>query len=215
MRKVAAIVPAYNEEDTLKEVLTTLKKTRRVNQVLVISDGSMDNTAEVARESRVEVIDLLDNRGKGGAIKAGLSYTDADILLFLDADLIGLTPRHVLQLVEPVLQGEAEMSIGLFQKGRVATDLAQKMAPFLSGQRALKRELIDQVSHLDILRFGVEMALHTHVEENNITVKEVHLPDLSHVMKEEKMGLWKGAFARMKMYWEILRCMVRFNYPSK
>ncbi len=213
--KVTAIVPAFNEESTLKDVLTTLKKIRRINQIIVISDGSQDKTAEVAWNSGVEVVDLLDNRGKGGAIKAGLNYTDAEILLLLDADLLGLTPRHVLQLLDPVLHGEAEMSIGLFQKGRITTDLAQKMAPFLSGQRALRRELLDKVSHLDILRFGVEVALHTYVEENDIKVREVQLPDLSHVMKEEKMGLWKGITARVKMYWEILRCVVRFNHTPK
>lgn len=213
--KVAALVPAYNEEATLKNVLKTLKRVKKINQIIVISDGSTDKTTEVATECNVEVIDLLYNRGKGGAIKVGLEFTDAEVLVLLDADLIGLTPKHVLQLIDPVLQGEVAMSIGIFEQGRMATDLAQKMTPFLSGQRALKRELIDNVSELDLSRFGVEVALHNYIEENSIIYREVKLPDLSHVMKEEKMGLFKGIVARMKMYWDILRHVVRFNQSPK
>ena len=213
--KVAALIPAYNEQATIMDVLKTLKKVKKIDQIMVISDGSADRTAEVAHECNVEVIDLLDNRGKGGAIRAGLEFTDAEVLLLLDADLIGLTPKHIMQLIDPVLQGEVEMSIGIFEHGRMATDLAQKMTPFLSGQRALHRKLIDGVSELDLSRFGVEVALHTYTEEHNIPYQEVKLPDLSHVMKEEKMGFWKGLMARVKMYWDILRYVVRFNQSSK
>ncbi len=213
--KVAAIIPAYNEENTLKEILKTLKRVKKIHQIMVISDGSEDNTAEVAHECGVEVIDLLDNRGKGGAIKAGIQHTDAEILVLLDGDLIGLTPRHVQQLIDPVLLNEVEMSIGIFQQGRMATDLAQKMAPFLSGQRALRRKLIDNISQLELSRFGVEVALHTYTEEHHIPYREVKLPDLSHVMKEEKLGVAKGIAARIKMYWDILKYVLRFNQSPK
>ncbi len=204
--KVAAIVPAYNEEKTVGNVIKALKNSGKVDQVIVVSDGSEDDTAgaALAHES-VDVIELLDNRGKGGAIKVGLDHCSAEVLLILDADLIGLKTSHIDSLLKPVLSGEARMSVGLFEKGRVATDLAQKMAPFLSGQRALKRELLENISDLDLSRFGIEVALHQFVEENEITTAEILLPDLSHVMKEEKLGFWKGILARAKMYWEIVK----------
>jgi len=101
------------------------------------------------------------------------------------------------------------MSLGVFEKGRVATDLAQKMAPYLTGQRALQRDILGHISDLDLTRFGVEVALHRYVEENNIPVALVTLPDLSHLMKEEKLGLWKGLAARGKMYWEIIKYAAR------
>jgi hypothetical protein len=127
----------------------------------------------------------------------------------LDADLLGLTEKHVLNLVEPVINDEADMTIGIFEKGRIATDLAQKMAPYLSGQRALKFSLLEKISDLDVARFGVELALNRFMESSNIRVKEVLLYDMSHVMKEEKMGVWKGMAARMKMYWEIIKYLTR------
>jgi len=214
--KVAAIVPAYNEEKTIGDVISKLVQNNLINEIIVVSDGSEDKTVEKAAVfNEVEVIDLLENRGKGGAVKAGLDRSDAEVILILDADLIGLTQAHINSLLEPVLNGEALMSVGIFEKGRVATDFAQKMAPFLSGQRALKRDLLENISDLDLSRFGIEVALHTYVEENEITTEVVQLPDLSHVMKEEKLGLLKGISARAKMYWEIVRYVAKIDPGDK
>ncbi len=206
-----AIIPAYNEEKNIGHVLSVLKDVDLIKKVIVVSDGSTDDTVNVAKSYGVEIIELAENRGKGGALKAGLDNFQADVVLFLDADLLGLTEKHVLNLVEPVINDEADMTIGIFEKGRIATDLAQKMAPYLSGQRALKFSLLEKISDLDVARFGVELALNRFMESSNIRVKEVLLYDMSHVMKEEKMGVWKGMAARMKMYWEIIKYLTRVN----
>ncbi|MGI6318531.1 MAG: glycosyltransferase family 2 protein [Firmicutes bacterium] len=206
-----AIIPAYNEEKTIGHVLAVLKNTPLINKIIVVSDGSTDNTVQVAKSYEVEVIELTENRGKGGALKAGLDNNKADVVLFLDADLIGLTPKHVHSLLEPVINDQADMTIGIFDKGRIATDLAQKMAPYLSGQRALKFPLLEQISDLDVARFGVELALNRFMETSGIRVQEVLLHDMSHVMKEEKFGVWKGMAARMKMYWEIIKYFTRVD----
>ena len=206
-----AIIPAYNEEKNIGHVLSVLKDVALIKKVIVVSDGSTDDTVNVAKSYGVEIIELAENRGKGGALKAGLDNFQADVVLFLDADLLGLTEKHVLNLVEPVINDEADMTIGIFEKGRIATDLAQKMAPYLSGQRALKFSLLEKISDLDVARFGVELALNRFMESSNIRVKEVLLYDMSHVMKEEKMGVWKGMAARMKMYWEIIKYLTRVN----
>jgi polyisoprenyl-phosphate glycosyltransferase len=213
---VAAIVPAYNEEKTIGNVLIALQESAFVDRIIVVSDGSDDLTVNVVMQfENVEVIELLENRGKGGAVKAGLERCEADIILILDADLIGLTNQHIEDLLKPVLEGKASMSVGLFEKGRVATDIAQKMAPFLSGQRALKRDLLENISDLDLSRFGIEVALHQYAEENKIAVEAVQLPDLSHVMKEEKLGISKGLVARGKMYWEIIRYVAKIDTNLK
>lgn len=210
--RVAAIIPAYNEEKTISSVLSALESSDLIDQIIVISDGSEDRTVEaVLAFDDVDLIELLENRGKGGAVKAGLDRSTAENILILDADLIGLTGEHINAILKPVLSGEAMMSIGIFEKGRATTDIAQKMAPFLSGQRALKRELLENISGLDLSRFGIEVALHKYVEDNDIKTAEVPLPDLSHVMKEEKLGLWKGILARAKMYWEIIKYVLRID----
>ncbi len=209
--RVIAIIPAYNEEKTIGDVLQVLQETDLIDTIVVVSDGSTDGTVDVAREYDVVVIELAENMGKGGAMAAGLESTEADVILFLDADLIGLTQAHVRSLLDPVISGRAEMTLGIFERGRMVTDLAQKVAPYLSGQRAVRRSLLEKISDMDITRFGVEVALTQYIEEHGIRVEEVVLSDMSHVMKEEKLGLVKGLAARFKMYWEIVKYFARIE----
>lgn len=207
--KVAAVIPALNEETTIGEIVSTLCKVEEIGQVIVVSDGSEDRTAENARLAGATVIELPVNRGKAAAMKSGFDATSAPIVLFMDADLIGLHPSHVRALITPVLDGQADMSIGIFGDGRVATDLAQIVAPYLSGQRAVRREVVEEVYReepaADQSRFGIEVALTRYVNQRGYRVVEVPLEEMSHRMKEEKLGLVKGAAARLKMYYEILK----------
>jgi glycosyltransferase involved in cell wall biosynthesis len=203
--RVAAIIPAYNEEMTVGQVVEELKKVTLVDHILVVSDGSEDNTAVVAREAVAEVIELPENQGKGAAMLAGLQATRAEVVLFLDADLIGLNEDHIKSLLEPVLENATKMTVGVFEGGRPVTDLAQAVAPHLSGQRALRRHLLEQVEDLDACRFGVEIALTRYLKKSGTQYRAVVLKDMTHRIKEEKLGLAKGFAARMKMYWEIIK----------
>lgn len=207
MMRVAAIVPAFNEENTIGDVLAPLVSAAGVDEVIVVNDGSTDGTSKVARSFGVRVVDLPQNLGKGGAMLAGARNTAADILLYIDADLIGLTEGHIEALLQPVISGEAHMSIGIFSEGRLTTDLAQKLTPFLSGQRAMVREIIDNIPDLDKVGYGVEVAISKYVEKHNLTLQYVALHDVSQVMKEEKRGLVRGIISRLRMYWEILRSL--------
>jgi glycosyltransferase involved in cell wall biosynthesis len=205
--KTAAVIPAYNEERTIGAIIEAVRQVPLICETIVVSDGSTDNTAEVARSCGAKVIELTENMGKGGAMAVGVNHTDADIVLFLDADLIGLQPHHIVDLVLPVADGRAEMTVGIFEQGRLATDLAQFIAPYLSGQRAVKRGLLTQLSHLELTRFGVEVALTRFAKTAGISVVEVELNDMTHIMKEEKFGVFRGFLARLKMYWEIAKCV--------
>ncbi|HOQ73739.1 MAG TPA: glycosyltransferase family 2 protein [Limnochordia bacterium] len=205
--RVAAIVPAYNEEQTIGPVIEALLECRRVEEIIVVSDGSDDRTAEVARRYPVKVLELEQNVGKGGAMKAGANETNCEVLLFVDADLVGLHTEHIEALLEPVLSGRTAMSIGVFSEGRRSTDLAQKLAPALSGQRAVRKDLFDQVPNLEHSGYGVEIALTQYAERHNVEIVRVPLPTVSQVMKEEKRGLVEGMRARLKMYWEIVRSL--------
>lgn len=206
---VSVVIPALNEESTIGEVVSVLTHISDIKEIIVVSDGSTDHTADVARENGARVIELNENIGKGGAMMVGVEEIESDVVLFLDADLIGLTPSHVEELITPVISDDVEMTIGIFENGRFATDLAQFVAPYLSGQRALRVQLLQNMSDLEISRFGIEVALTKYVAEHKMRIKEIELKGMSHVMKEEKLGLAKGLAARMKMYWEIAKVIKR------
>ncbi|MDK2895926.1 MAG: hypothetical protein PWP04_46 [Candidatus Atribacteria bacterium] len=206
--KITAIIAAYNEEKTIGPIIDTLKKTPLIDQIIVVSDGSTDKTVQIARNRGVDVVELSQNVGKGGALYRGMEYIQADVVLLLDADLVDLTENHVVSLVQPVLSNRADVSIGVFEKGRFATDFAQKIAPFLSGQRAIRADILLNISSIELARFGVETAINKYVKKMGIKVEVVSLPGLTHLMKEEKMGIVKGLKERVKMYWEILKILL-------
>lgn len=210
-KSVAAIIPAYNEEKTIGNVLKPLSAMEIIDEIIVISDGSYDNTASIARDYNARVIELEKNQGKSNAVLKGVNVTDAEVIIMLDADLIGLTENHVLSLVEPVLKNGVDMTIGIFKHGRGATDFAQKIAPFLSGQRVITRKVIDKLLKYKVKDYGIEMALTLMADREKINVKEIYLEDLTHVMKEEKRGLFLGFLSRVKMYWDIVFCAIKFK----
>lgn len=113
-RAVLVIVPAHNEVESLGEVLAELRQYAGDYDVLVVNDGSTDETAAVAREAGYPVLDMCFNLGIGGAVQAGFKYAlehGYEIAVQLDGD--GQHPPDQLEaLVAPVRAGECEMSIG-------------------------------------------------------------------------------------------------------
>ncbi|MBM7613701.1 glycosyltransferase family 2 protein [Alkaliphilus hydrothermalis] len=203
--KISAIIPAFNEEERIENVIKPLLELSKISRIIVIDDGSTDNTPHVVRRYPVELICLPQNRGKAEAVKEGLSHCREDVVLMLDADLIGLTCQHIDDLLVPVMDSSIQMTIGIFEGGRFITDMAQRVAPNLSGQRAFKGELIQEILNLDTAGYSIEMALSKMIKERNILTKKITLKNASHVTKEEKIGIYKGALWRMKMYGDIIK----------
>jgi glycosyltransferase involved in cell wall biosynthesis len=203
--RVAAILPAFNEEGRITPVLEAMTRAPELSEIWVVSDGSTDRTYETAAAvPGVRAIRLPENRGKGAAMTAGALLATADALLFIDADLQGLQPEHIADLVRPVLCGEAEMSVGIFHGGRFLTDLAQRLAPHISGQRCILRSSFLRARHVSELRYGVEMALYRHAQAEGLRIASVPLAGITHPMKEEKIGLLRGSVARTRMYYEVI-----------
>src|SRR5690554_7128186 len=114
--KVSALLPAYNEEKTIASVISVLKQSSKINEIVVIDDGSIDNTFQKAKKCGARVIKLKKNQGKGAALQKGISEISADIILILDADLIGLKELHIDSLLGPVIEQQVDMTVGTFSK---------------------------------------------------------------------------------------------------
>jgi hypothetical protein len=209
-REVAVIIPAFNEEQRILTVLNAAKASKLTTEIIVVDDGSQDKTADVARSVEgVRVISLRTNTGKGGAMVKGVQSTRASILAFVDADLAGLKGSHIDDIIRPLLHDQCDMCVGIFRGGKVWSDMAQRVAPYLSGQRAMKRELFEAVPMMAELRMGVEWALTSAADKRKAKVVRVLLRGVSNCAKEEKLGLMKGLKARGLMYKEITEAMVK------
>ncbi|HET6974737.1 MAG TPA: dolichyl-phosphate beta-glucosyltransferase [Pyrinomonadaceae bacterium] len=119
---LSVIIPAYNEaarlEKTLRAVVDHLREYRPEAEVIVVDDGSADETAEIARKCfqdsgnlRTSVISYKSNLGKGRAVRLGLLAARGDVALFSDADLsTPIAEEH--KLVEPIVNGECDVTFG-------------------------------------------------------------------------------------------------------
>ena len=220
--RVVAIVPAYNEGRRIVPVLDVLAAAPSVDGIIAVDDGSIDDTFQIASQhaavaqKKLRVVQQPKNQGKGAAMQRGADEAeDADILLFLDADLIGLTVTHVESLLAPVKSGEKVMALGVFRGGNFWTTLAQILAPNISGQRAIRREVFLSVPCLADARYGVELAITSFVMGEGLPMTDVVLKDVSHPTKERKLGLWRGAVARGRMYQQMLPFLLRRYHPTK
>jgi polyisoprenyl-phosphate glycosyltransferase len=209
-QRVAVIVPAKDEEDRIDRVLQAVCGSQLADEIVVVSDGSTDRTAEIAKTyPGVRVLELTDNIGKAGAMLAGVEATGCEIIAFVDADLEGLEADHIDRIIEPLLRNECDMCVGVFRGGKFWSDTAQRIAPYISGQRAMKRWLFLGVPGLRELGMGIEMGITAHVRRTKARVRRVVLHGVSNCHKERKMGLVKGMQARAKMYQEMGQAMVR------
>src|SRR5688572_8834854 len=117
--KVSAVVAVYNEEQTIAEVLRVLSANPLINEVIVVSDGSTDETVSTARSFGVTTLALRENQGKGYAMRLGVEHAVNDVLFFVDGDMLGLTNEHIESLVLPVLRRECDMNVGIRHRGEM------------------------------------------------------------------------------------------------
>ncbi|HSD12229.1 MAG TPA: glycosyltransferase [Patescibacteria group bacterium] len=196
----AAIVPAYNEEKTIGDVVKTLASSGLFREVIVVSDGSTDGTARAAREAGATLVhELSGNRGKGAALAHGVMHTDAPVICFFDADLRNFTAAHAEALLAPVASGKEYMHVGLRDRGPFWTALSSAL-PLVSGERALRREIFDGLPGRYLSGFKVETALNYFCRANGLPVGASPLAGLSIRRKYEKVGVVR-AFAQYCRMW--------------
>ncbi len=206
--RAEVLIAAYDEAPRVARVVRAAREAD-VGPVTVVDDGSSDGTAAAAEAAGARVLRLARNVGKGGALHAGATASDADVLVLLDADLEGLTAAHVRALLDPVREGRAGTTRGVFRGARAATSGAQRLAPQLGGQRAVRRTALLAVPDLAAVRFGVEVALERSLRRAGTPPLDVPLHGVTQVMKEEKRGVVGGVRARLAMYADVLRTLVR------
>ena len=113
--KVSVVIPVYNEQETILEIVKRVRRTRIPSEILVVDDGSTDGTrkqlARLNGKPKVKVILHARNRGKGAAVRTGIEAAKGDVVIIQDADL-EYDPRDFPTLLKPIEEGIADVVYG-------------------------------------------------------------------------------------------------------
>ena len=201
--KVAAVIPAFNEEKSVKNVVQVVRKVKEIEEILVVDDGSTDHTALRAKEAGAEVLSLGSNQGKGEAMQRGVEEVGAEIIVFLDADILGLQPVQITKLLTPVLQGQYQMVTGTLERGKHIDRFNHHLEAPLSGLRVVTKELWEMVPDHFKKGYLIESGLHGTAKHYHLRTKNFILSGLHHLTKIEKQGKTRGVWNYLKMWVQI------------
>ena len=189
-KSVSIVIPAYNEEATVAQVVSAAKKVSYVDEVIVVDDGSTDRTVEEAEGAGATVISHIMNEGKGSAIKTGFKYSHGDIVAFIDADVSNFTPTKIDKIIKPILEDRTDITKTKFarESGRVTELTAKPLLGFffpelnyeqpLSGQFAGKRSALNKIKFEK--DYGVDVGIVLDADVHGIKILEVDIGDISH-----------------------------------
>ncbi len=206
MTKISCIIPAYNEAPRIGAVIDAVHGHHQLDEIIVIDDGSKDNTAEILQfDHRIKFVTYSPNKGKTNAVLTGLEMAKNDLVMMLDSDLIGLTKEDITELITPVINDEADVTISL--RGN-SLDIYKKLKiDIFSGERVFDKKLIlDYKEELSKLKgFGLETFMNSVITKKKLRIKVVGWPKVSHARKQEKIGKFKGLVAELRMTAHVLK----------
>lgn len=189
---VSVVIPAYNEEKTVANVVNVVKELSYVDEVIVVDDGSLDETVKEAKKSGATVISHTTNQGKGSAINTGFRHSKGDIIAFIDGDIYNLDHNKVDSIIKPILNGKTDITKTKFMResGRVTELTAKPLLKFffpevtfeqpLSGQFAGKRSALSKIKFEK--DYGVDVGIVLDADAHGIQIEEVDIGEIKHDM---------------------------------
>ena len=208
MNKISCIICAYNEEARIGQVLDAVAGHTLLSEVIVVDDGSQDGTAEVVKKYRnIKLISYKPNRGKSSAFITGVKNSSGNIIMMLDADLVGIERTNIKNLAEPVLSNAADVTISLRKNSLF---LYRWLGiDYVSGERVFKKELI--AGHFEKIKklpsYGLESYINDLIIQNKLRVMVVPWPNVKITNKSGKIGFWKGVRGEINMVRQIIKLM--------
>src|ERR671918_21987 len=224
--RVSFLVPAYNEERTIGEVLDRIDALGLDSQVIVVDDGSTDGTAAILDERRRDGLIVLrqPNRGKGSALRAAIPHVDGDIAVIQDADM-EYDPADVPALIDPIARGAADVVFGSRLSGgrpqraylfwhlvgnrflSLLTGVLYNttLSDMETGYKAFRAEVLRSLD-LQENDFAIEPEITSKICRQNLRIYELPIAYYGRTYDEGKKITWRDGFKAIKV---LLR--VRFT----
>ena len=222
--KLSVVIPVYNEEQTLEEILGKVLAVSLDKELVIVDDGSSDGTRRILNEKfadrdNVNIIFHETNSGKGAAVRTGIRHATGDIIIIQDADL-EYDPADYHALVRPVVEGTAEVVYGSRLKGKdfrhrytlnlFAAKLLSVMSNILFGLNITDEPTCYKVFKADIIKsipfngngFEWEPEVTAKIGKRGIKIHEVPISYYSRTIKEGKKIKWIDG---VKAIWTLIK----------
>lgn len=201
---IDVIIPARNEAATLAAVVGAARDCAFTGDVVVVDDGSIDGTADVAVGAGAKVVrrEGAGSGSKAQAMEAGVAASDADAFLFCDADCVGLTSGHLDDICRPFVEGRAAMSVGWFDYG-LWNPLVVRLAP-TTGERVVPRWVWDAIPPEKRHGYSIEIMINEVIAEGRLPTTARTLAGVTHRTKRDKLGRGRGVRETWRMFWHLV-----------
>ncbi len=202
------VMPARNEATTVGTNVAAARGCRYVREVIVVDDASSDATAEQASAAGARVVRREAGVGsKALAMATGVAASDAEAILFVDADCSGLTPVHLDEVCVPFMEGRATMSIGFFDYGRFWNWVVLRCPP-LSGERVVPRWVFEAVPATKLDGYTIEVRLNEVICEARLRTSARIMEGVQHRTKRAKVGRREGLRQTWRMYKSLVSLLI-------
>jgi glycosyltransferase involved in cell wall biosynthesis len=224
--QLSIVIPAYNEQATLEEIVSRVERVPVDKEIIVVDDASTDETAKVAERlanaGRIRYFRHEQNQGKGAALRTGFAQARGDMVVVQDADL-EYDPNEIPRLMEPILADKADVVFGSrfsgseahrvlyfwHRMGNLALTLASNMMTDLNltdmetCYKLFRREVLQRIT-IEENRFGFEPEITAKVARLGCRIYEIGISYSGRTYAEGKKIGWKDGVRAM---W----CIAKYN----